>query len=109
MTGTSERCHVCELESSDSNSAYCSQCGQRFHLVLTNTSDGDEGGATGKDCGAVWINDSTMALEFGCQRCLAQLDDKSASSREVANEPRRPGRARRQSGSARDIVRRKIE
>ena len=109
MTGTSERCHVCVEESDDSNSAYCSQCGQRFHLVLTNTSGGDEGGAIGKDCGTVWINDSTMALEFGCQSCLAQLSDESASSGEVANEPHRPGRARRQSGSARDIVRRKIE
>ena len=109
MTSTSERCHVCKEESNDSNSAHCSQCGQRFHLVLTNASGGDGSGETGKDCGSVWIDESTMALEFGCQHCLAQLGDEPAPRNETSNKPRRPGRARRQSGSARDIVRRKIE
>ena len=109
MTNVSERCHVCEEEADDSNSAHCSQCGQRFHLVLTSTSDDDGNGETGKDCGTVWIDESTMALEFGCQRCLVQLSGESAPKDEVSNMPRRPGRIRRQSGSARDIVRRKIE
>lgn len=128
MTTASDRCHVCERAADDSNSAHCSLCGRRFHLVLTNASEGasapadaaggEAGGqdAAAKDCGAVWIDDSTMALEFGCERCLAEqrgeaspseAGDESAGPAEPAPGERGSARARKQTGSARDVVRRK--
>ena len=119
-----ERCHVCSAVADDSNSAHCSQCGRRFHLVLTNAgntaekSDPSGKGSGGKDCGAVWIDDSTMALEFGCEPCLAELRGEAPGSASSTSggaaapsqrEPSRPARARKQPGSARDVVRRKLE
>jgi hypothetical protein len=41
----------------------CSNCGERFHLNHRNDQPG-------KDCGAVWVSDQHLALEFACQRCL---------------------------------------
>jgi hypothetical protein len=41
----------------------CNSCGERFHLNQRNDQPG-------KDCGAVWVNDQYLALEFACQRCL---------------------------------------
>ena len=56
-------CVVCKEPVDESNSSVCNSCGNRFHLNQRN----DE---PGKDCGAVWINEQYLALEFACQRCL---------------------------------------
>jgi len=57
------RCAVCGEPVDERTSSVCNVCGQRFHLNQRND-------APGKDCGAVWINDQYLALEFACQRCL---------------------------------------
>ena len=60
----SEVCVVCDGEPmDDSNSSYCSFCLQRYHLNQRN--DGDN-----KDCGDVWISESSLALEFACRNCI---------------------------------------
>jgi hypothetical protein len=62
-------CCVCLETVDDSNASECNGCGQRYHLNQRND-------RPGKDCGDVWINDDTLALEFGCQTCIdAVLQD----------------------------------
>lgn len=56
-------CVVCGEAVDESTSSVCDSCGERFHLNQRND-------RPGKDCGAVWINDQYLALEFACQRCL---------------------------------------
>ena len=56
-------CAVCREPADDTSSAVCNNCGERFHLNQRNDKPG-------KDCGAVWIDDRFLALEFACQRCL---------------------------------------
>ncbi len=56
-------CAVCGERVDEKTSAVCNSCGERFHLNQRNDREG-------KDCGAVWINDQHLALEFACQRCL---------------------------------------
>jgi DNA-directed RNA polymerase subunit RPC12/RpoP len=56
-------CSVCGAAVEEKSSAVCNACGERFHFNQRN--DGP-----GKDCGAVWINDQYLALEFACRRCL---------------------------------------
>lgn len=63
---TDETCVVCTEAADDSNSSYCVFCNQRYHLNQRND-------RPGKDCGDVWINDETMALEFACQGCLERI------------------------------------
>ena len=97
-------CTVCAEPLDDSNSAYCSRCGQRFHLQLSNAGTAPES----KDCGAVWVNDESMALEFGCQRCLDALQGEAPPpAAPEAGSAREAPRAKRRGGRARDIVRRK--
>ena len=57
------RCTVCGEAVDERTSSVCNACGERFHLNQRND-------RPGKDCGAVWVNDQYMALEFACQRCL---------------------------------------
>lgn len=56
-------CSVCGGAADEQSSSVCNYCGERFHLNQRND-------RPGKDCGAVWINDRYLALEFACQRCL---------------------------------------
>ena len=74
--GRGERpdCTVCAAPVESGASAFCSECAEPFHLVLTNeaaTGDGSSGDVAGKNCGEVWLNEDFLALEFGCARCLA--------------------------------------
>lgn len=56
-------CTVCGEPADEKWSAVCNNCGERFHLNQRND-------VPGKDCGAVWIDERYLALEFACQRCL---------------------------------------
>ncbi len=60
-------CAVCQEAVDEAMSAECHSCGKRFHLNPRNDLEG-------KDCGAVWISEQHMALEFACQRCLDGSD-----------------------------------
>lgn len=70
-------CVVCGAAVDEKLSADCHACGRRYHL---NPRNDDEG----KDCGAVWINEHHLALEFACQRCL---DEGGGSSEPAATPP----------------------
>ncbi len=56
-------CSVCGEQGDERTLSVCGNCGERFHLNQRND-------VPGKDCGAVWINEQYLALEFACQRCL---------------------------------------
>jgi hypothetical protein len=58
------QCVICSEGVTLKDSSICDACGGRFHLNQRND-------LAGKDCGAVWISDQHLALEFACQRCLA--------------------------------------
>ena len=58
-----ETCVVCGEAADESTSSVCNACGERFHLNQRNDTPG-------QDCGAVWINEQYLALEFACRRCL---------------------------------------
>lgn len=58
-----ESCIVCGEQVDERTSSVCNFCGERFHLNQRNDQPG-------KDCGAVWIDEQYLALEFACQRCL---------------------------------------
>jgi hypothetical protein len=45
-------------------SAECNWCDGRYHLNQRNDIEG-------KDCGAVWIDEQYLALQFACSNCLA--------------------------------------
>ncbi len=56
-------CAVCGEAVDESTSSVCNACGERFHL--NQRSD-----KPGRDCGAVWVDEQYLALEFACRRCL---------------------------------------
>ncbi|MEZ4482086.1 MAG: hypothetical protein R3B97_13220 [Dehalococcoidia bacterium] len=56
-------CLVCLEPLTATTEAWCQQCGGSYHL--NQRSD-----LPGKDCGDVWINEESMALEFSCNRCI---------------------------------------
>ena len=64
MTSARNSCSVCGGVLEAHTEAYCGSCSLPFHL--NQRSD-----LPGPDCGRVWINDEYLALEFGCQTCLA--------------------------------------
>ena len=74
MTSSESSCSVCGEQVEPHTEAYCSHCGELYHLNQRTD-------RPGKDCGQVWINEEHMALEYGCDRCLhpeehgAGLDD----------------------------------
>jgi hypothetical protein len=59
----SEECHVCGESADSTNSVLCNHCGLRFHLKLRQNEPG-------VDCGNVWVNEDSLALEFACFPCL---------------------------------------
>ncbi len=113
-------CTVCGEQAEAGASALCNGCGELYHLVLTQDTEG-------KDCGEVWLNEEFLALEFGCARCLAEHRGEPASPTAgppAAPEPGPPQQipvkrppvkqapvkqapVKQEGLSARDIVRRK--
>ncbi len=63
LEAASGECRVCGESADSTNSALCNYCGLRFHLRLRQNEPG-------VDCGTVWVNDESMALEFACFPCL---------------------------------------
>jgi len=99
---TAGPCVVCGETADPGAAAICNGCGERYHLVLTQ-------GSEGKDCGEVWLNEEFLALEFGCAICLAEhrgLEAPPPPSPDASAAPPR-SRAKHTGLSARDIVRRK--
>ncbi len=80
-------CVVCGEAVNEKTSSICNLCGERFHLNQRND-------LPGKDCGAVWINDQYLALEFACQRCL-NASERPAEPRPRVLQPRLRRRYRR--------------
>jgi hypothetical protein len=72
---------VCGEAAGERDSSVCMVCGERFHLNPRND-------APGKDCGAVWISDQHLALEFACQRCLDGGGPIATPPRPVVRRPR---------------------
>jgi hypothetical protein len=68
-----ENCVVCGEAVDETNSAVCQGCNQRYHLVLRQ-------GEQGKDCGAVWVNERFMSLQFACFNCLRAAGANSAAA-----------------------------
>ncbi len=81
-------CAVCGESVDEKTSSVCGLCGERFHL--NQRSD-----QPGKDCGAVWINDRYLALEFACQRCLDGSDPPAQPGPRVLQPGLRRRRYRR--------------
>jgi hypothetical protein len=82
-------CVVCREPVTAAMSAECNWCDGRYHLNQRNDVDA-------KDCGAVWIDEQYLALQFACQNCLDSQSADSASgptARESTAAPR-PGAAR---------------
>ena len=72
----SRSCVVCGEAADGSTTSVCNSCGEWFHLNQRND-------RPGKDCGAVWINEQYLALEFACQRCLDAADPEPAPKQRV--------------------------
>lgn len=70
----------------ETTSALCTRCNQPFHLQVRQDQPV-------QDCGAVWVMEPFMTLQYACNSCLGR--DKGAPER-VSGVPRqgRP-RARR--------------
>jgi hypothetical protein len=56
-------CAVCGEPGDEKTTSVCNLCSEPFHLNQRNDQPG-------KDCGAVWINEQFLSLEFACQTCL---------------------------------------
>lgn len=56
-------CVVCGEAVETRMSAECNWCDGRYHLNQRNDIEA-------KDCGAVWIDEQYLALQFACQNCL---------------------------------------
>jgi len=81
-------CSQCTEPLDEANSAVCNSCGERFHLNPRND-------RPGKDCGAVWINEQYLALEFACQRCLDESEPASLPKPRIIRPKLRQRRYRR--------------
>ena len=81
-------CVVCGEAVDESTSSVCNLCGERFHLNQRND-------RPGKDCGAVWINEQYLALEFACQRCLDGSEPASLPKPRIIRPRLRQRRYRR--------------
>lgn len=63
MSESAIGCCVCGEPADETNASDCYGCGRLYHLNQRND-------VVARDCGDVWLNDSTLALEFGCQTCI---------------------------------------
>ena len=78
-------CTVCGEPGDGKTASICNVCGSPFHLNQRNDVEG-------KDCGAVWINEQYLGLEYACQPCL---DGEDSSTAEVKRRVLRPRIGRR--------------
>ena len=49
------------------NSAICNSCDRRYHLSLRND-------RAGQDCGAIWLDQEFLVLQFSCYLCLGKAN-----------------------------------
>jgi hypothetical protein len=63
----SDPCTVCGEPAPDEVAALCNGCNERFHLTLGKD-------PAPRECGRVWVNEQFMTLEYGCLRCLNELE-----------------------------------
>ncbi len=80
-------CAVCGETVDEKMSVDCHGCGRRYHLNPRNDD-------AGRDCGAVYINEHHLALEFACQRCL---DEGGGPAEPIAPTPEGPAQVIRPS------------
>lgn len=64
-------CAVCGGATDALTSAECNWCDARFHLNQRNDVEA-------KDCGAVWIDEQHLGLQFACANCLASASAPAA-------------------------------
>lgn len=76
MTTEFEPCTVCGELLTATREAFCTFCGQPYHLNLRSD-------MTDPECGQVWLSDENMGLEFGCKTCLEQTVPEEADLDEV--------------------------
>ncbi|MEX2246484.1 MAG: hypothetical protein WEC75_07335 [Dehalococcoidia bacterium] len=57
-------CAVCGGPTDPRMSAECNWCDRRYHLNMRNDVES-------QDCGAVWIDEQYLALQFACNDCLS--------------------------------------
>lgn len=73
-------------------SAECNWCDGRYHLNQRNDVEGE-------DCGAVWIDEQYLALQFACNTCLARDGMPAATPqparRVIVRPTQRPRRYKR--------------
>ena len=82
-----EICTVCGEPAADGASALCNGCNEPFHLAVRQGSDE-------KECGRVWVNEQFMTLEYGCLRCLGELQGESSIDGAAFTTKRTAGRRR---------------
>lgn len=82
-------CVVCGETAAEAMSAECNWCDGRYHLNQRNDVEA-------KDCGAVWIDEQYLALQFACQNCLGgqTTDSNGPPSRPQRIVVKRPGASR---------------
>ncbi|MFN8556260.1 MAG: hypothetical protein U0531_02555 [Dehalococcoidia bacterium] len=69
-------CHVCAEPTSEHSNAVCHWCGNTYHLALRQD-------IPAKDCGAVWISEELMALEFACDLCITARQNQEQALSEL--------------------------
>jgi hypothetical protein len=65
-------CLCCGRGFEGNDLAWCSICGEPFHLALRID-------VPALDCGQAWISDELEAVQFGCSRCLDPAKPESNS------------------------------
>ena len=78
-------CVVCGGAAAFTMSAECNWCDGRYHLNQRNDVEA-------QDCGAVWIDEQFLALQFACNNCLAANGERPAPAATAV--PPRPQRRR---------------
>jgi hypothetical protein len=85
-------CTVCGEQVDARMSAECNWCDGRYHLNQRNDVEGE-------DCGAVWIDEQYLALQFACNTCLARDGMPAATPqparRVIVRPTQRPRRYKR--------------
>jgi len=74
-------CVVCGEPVSAAMSAECNWCDGRYHLNQRNDVEA-------KDCGAVWIDEQYLALQFACNHCLATGGEPQRGATPAPARPR---------------------
>ena len=80
-------CTVCGEAAPEDASAVCNGCNEPFHLSLGKN-------PAPRECGRVWINEQFMTLEYGCLRCLGELEGQASIDGAAFTAKRSPPRRR---------------